>query len=85
VSASLHVVRETNLLDVPATLRELADSMEAGAYGEMLGCVVVWDADDIGISYCGGGEAGPRAMLLLQVGLGKMVASVIDAKADDGR
>lgn len=80
MTAQLHVLRETNLLDVPATLRNIADEIEAGKYGTAEGCAVVLDADNVEIFYMGTGEAGPNAHLLFSVGAAKMVAAVIEAK-----
>lgn len=79
--SNLHVLRETNLLDVPATLRNLADAMEKGQFGSINGCVVVWDCEDgLEVSYCGTGEAGPNAHLLLHAGAAKMMAAVLGGK-----
>lgn len=82
MSARLHVLREANLQDVPATLREIADSIEAGEYGTAKGCAVVLDADRVHVFYTGTGEAGPNAHLLFSVGAAKMVQVVIDSQRD---
>ena len=81
MTASLLVMRETNLLDVPATLRNIADCIEAGDYGKANGCAVVLDADTLETFYMGSGEAGPNAHLLFSVGAAKMVARVLDEKS----
>jgi len=79
--SNLHVIRETNLLDVPATLRNLADAMEKGQFGAINGCVVVWDCEDgLEVSYCGPGDAGPNAHLLLHAGAAKMMHLVLAEK-----
>lgn len=75
------VLRETNLQDIPSTLRNIADSIEDGEYGEAAGCVVVLDADQLEVFYTGTGEAAPNAHLLLHAGAGKMVQRVLDEKA----
>ena len=77
---NLVLMRETNLLDIPATLRNIADSIEAGQYGDAMGCAVVLDARKLEVFYCGTGEAAPNTHLLLHAGAAKMVARVIDAK-----
>lgn len=78
--SNLRLLRETSLLDVPAVLRNLADAMERGEYGQINGCVVVWDADTLEVSYAGTGEAAPNAHLLLHAGAAKMMARVIEGK-----
>lgn len=78
--AELHVMRQTNLQDVPATLRNIAEGIENGEYGEVLGCVVVLDAKELGVHYMGTGEAAPNTALLLHAAIGKMVAGVLEAK-----
>lgn len=78
----LVVLRETTLRDIPATLRNIAASIEAGAFGKALGCAVVLEADGVEVFYCGDGEAGPNTHLLLSVGAAKMVARVLEGKCD---
>ena len=78
--SNLHILRETNLLNIPATLREIADAIEKGEYGEGLGCAVVLDADRLNVFYCGTGEAAPNTHLLLSAGAAKMVAAVLEEK-----
>jgi hypothetical protein len=77
---NLVVMRETNLLNIPATLRNIADAIEAGDYGEATGCALVLDAATLEVFYCGTGEAGPNTHLLLHAGAAKMVARVVEAK-----
>jgi hypothetical protein len=77
---NLTVIYETNLLNVPATLRNLADAMERGEYGEVRACVVAWEAAEVHVSYCGRGEAGPNAHLLLHVAAAKMVQAVLEVQ-----
>lgn len=78
---NLVLLRETNLLDIPATLRNIAADIEAGEFGKAQGCAVVLDADGLEVFYCGTGEAGPNAHLLFSAGAAKMVARVLDEKA----
>lgn len=66
-------MRETNLRNIPATLRALADKIEEGAYGPTSRCVIVWEADELEISYTGEGEAGPNAFILLHAGAQKLI------------
>lgn len=78
---NLHILRETTLLDVPATLRNLADSIAAGDYGTVNAAVIVWDSEEgLDASYCGTGEAAPNAHLLLHAGATKMMQAVMDGK-----
>jgi hypothetical protein len=76
----LRVIHETNLKDVAATLRNIATEIEAGTYGKPQGCVLVLDADDLGVFYMGLGEAAPNAHLLLAAGGAKMLRAVLDGK-----
>lgn len=78
---NLVLMRETNLLDIPATLRNIADSIERGEVGTAKGCAVVVDADELEVYYTGSGEAGPNAHLLFCAGAAKMMAGVL-ARAD---
>lgn len=80
MSAELVVLRETNVLDVPATLRKIADGIEAGEFGEAVACTVVLDAHSLEVFYMGSGEAGPNAHLLLHAGAAKMLQRVLDGK-----
>lgn len=79
--SNLYVIRDTNLLDVPAVLRNLADSMDSGQFGAINGCVVVWDSEEgLDVSYSGTGEAAPNAHLLLHAGAAKMMQAVLGGK-----
>ncbi len=78
--SNLHILRETNLLDIPATLRNIADSIEKGEWGAVKNCVVVADGDELNVSYTGSGEAAPNAYLLLHAGAAKMMHAVLVAK-----
>lgn len=80
--SNLHLLRETNLLDIPATLRQIARAIEDGKHGAAVGCAVVLNAGDIedGVSvfFAGTGEAGPHAHLLLCAGAAKMMRGVLE-------
>ena len=73
---TVHVMRETNLQDVPAALRGIADLIEAGEFGQPLGCAVVLRADVIRTFYSGFGEAFPTAHLLLHIGAASMLKAL---------
>jgi hypothetical protein len=77
---NLVLLRETNLLDVPATLRKIADGIEAGDHGQVHAAVLVLDAAQVAVFYAGSGEAGPNGHLLLHAGAAKMVQAVLEAK-----
>lgn len=77
---NLHVIREHTLQDIPAVLREIADSVEAGNFGKPVGCVVVLDAEALNVFYTGSGEAGPNAYILLHAGAAKMMQGVMAEK-----
>lgn len=78
--SNLVLLRKTNLLDVPATLRSIADSIEAGEHGTPNCAVLVLDAEGLDVFYMGTGEAAPNAHLLLHAGAAKMLQAVLDAK-----
>jgi hypothetical protein len=78
--AELHVLRETSLLDIPATLRRWADDIEAGEHGNVSGCVIVLDADKLAVGYMGSGEAAPNTCLLMNAAIAFMIAPVLEAK-----
>jgi len=80
VTATLHAL-PPSVLEIPATLRWIADQIEAGEYGRHVdGCVVVLDADLIRVTWSGNGERGPSAHLLLTLGAARIVAEVLEAK-----
>jgi hypothetical protein len=62
-------LRKTNLTDVPACLRVLADKMENGDVRPSAHCIVVSEGPDGGIDLYGYGEVGTRAT---EVGLLQM-------------
>ena len=68
-------------LDVPATLRWIAEQIEAGEYGPVEGAAVVLDADRLRIMWAGKGERGPCAHLLFTLGAARIVAEVLEHKA----
>ena len=79
--SNIHLLRDTTLRDIPATLRALADEVEGGKFGKAESCVVVIDAEyALEVSFCGSGEAAPNAHLLLHAGAAKMMHAVISEK-----
>ena len=80
MTAQLHVLRETNLQDVAATLRNIADDIAAGEFGKVNACALTLDADRVEVFYMGTGEAAPNATLLFNVAIAKMTARVLEAK-----
>lgn len=79
--ANLHVMRDSNLLDVAATLRNIAANIEAGAYGEPIACMVVLDADKVELFSMGAGKFHAAEMhLLLGVAQHKMQLGVLNLK-----
>lgn len=80
MSAQLHVIHQHTLLDIPSTLRAIADAIEKGDYGEATDCAVVLDAAMVEVFYCGTGEAAPNAHLLLHAGAAKMMSAVMAEK-----
>lgn len=77
------VMRTTNLRDVAATLRNIADDIDSGVIEDVKSCVVVIDALDVETFYCGDGEAGPNAHLLLGVGMHLMQTRLLEYKEQD--
>lgn len=80
MSATLHVIHNTSLVDVPSVLRNIADAIERGEYGTVLSGALVLDAEAIEVFHMGEGEAAPNAHLLLHMGAAKMVKAVMGAK-----
>jgi hypothetical protein len=65
---------------VPATLRAIADAIERGDYGQVLGAALVVDADNLETFYTGTGETAPNAHLLFHAGAAKMMHAVMAYK-----
>lgn len=78
--SNIHLLRETNLLNVPATLREIADEIEIGTYGGVKCGVLVLDGAGLEVFYMGTGEAAPNAHLLLHCGAAKMTEAVVKGR-----
>jgi len=69
-----------HLLDVPATLRRIADDIERGEFGQVNAAALVLDAFELECFFCGSGETGPNAHLLFHAGAAKMMAAVLGGK-----
>lgn len=74
----LHVIHESSLKNIPATLRSIADSIERGDIGRAIGCAVAVEADQFAVYYAGSGEAGPRTVLLLATAQAKIIQGVLE-------
>lgn len=78
MAADLHVIHETSLCDHVAKLRELADAIEAGAYGDV-GCLgVVLLGDTCEVFGFGRDSAAPSVAMLLHAGFMKLSRAVAD-------
>jgi len=78
--ADLHVLRETNLKNVSATLRNIADDIDHDKYGDVRAACIVLDAFKLQVHFMGAGEAGPEAYLLLGMGQYKMAKLIFEEK-----
>ena len=74
----LHIIHESSLKNIPATLRSIADSIERGDIGRAIGCAVAVEADKFAVYYAGSGEAGPRTVLLLATAQAKIIQGVLE-------
>lgn len=72
---------DETLRDVPGKLRRLADDVERGAYGTVLGCAVVLDADGIELFGFGEGVTSANdAWALFNLGAAKFARTVLEEK-----
>ena len=76
----LVVMRETNLKDVSATLRNIADAIDNNEYGEVRAAALVLDAYKLEVFFTGDGESGTEAYLLFGMGQYKMAKLIYDMK-----
>lgn len=86
MSAQVVTLRETNLRDVIGTLKALVAEMEAGAYGNVTECAVVWvGRDGLAVSYAApdAPHPGPAAHLLLHMGQLYIAQSSMGATSGD--
>jgi len=73
---NLHIINNTNLRDHVEKLRELADAIEDGRYGDV-GCVaVVVLGDECSVFGFGADSAAPSVALLLHAGFFKLSQAV---------
>lgn len=75
-ATNLRVIYETNFRDVPATLRAIADQIEAGDFGAVSQCAVVALGDTCEVFGLGPGCEGDSIALLLQAGAMRMIEQV---------
>lgn len=75
---NLHVIHETSLCDVPAKLRELAQSIENGVYGEIDCCAVATFGDELSIFGFGTDSKGLTAHCLFHAAAVKIAQGFIN-------
>lgn len=81
--ADLHVIYDTNYRELLPTLRKIADSIEAGEYGDVTQCAVVLFGDDLKIFGMGpDSEATSIGMLFSAAHL--RVAKALEEHGQDG-
>lgn len=78
MSADIRVIYESNFRDPAATLRVIADEIDAGKYGDVgqFALVLLGDTCEV---FTGGHESGPcDAAALLQAGAFRLVQSIAE-------
>lgn len=86
MSAQVVTLRETNLRDVIGTLKALVAEMEAGAYGNVTECAVVWvGSEGLEVSYAASDapHPGPATHLLLHMGQLRIAQGSMGATSGD--
>jgi len=68
---------ESNFRDVPATLRRIADEMEAGGYGEVSCAGLVLLGDSLEVFGMGPDSEAPSVALVLNAGVMKLTMPVL--------
>lgn len=81
--AKLSVIQETSLCDVPAKLRELADEIEQGVYGNVGCCAVALLGDEFTIFGFGEDSRAPSAHCLFHAAAVKLAMAFVEHGADD--
>lgn len=78
MSASLSVVSlyDSNIRDPSATLRRIADGIEAGSYGDVGEVAIVLLGDRCEVFSCGPASDPSTAVMLLQAGAHRMIAAI---------
>jgi hypothetical protein len=71
-------IYESNFRDAAASLRRMADDIEAGSYGEVHGVAVVLDGDKIEVFGMGKKSEPEQTALLLQAGSLKLTRMFLD-------
>lgn len=78
MSAEIVTLHQSNFRDPAATLRDIADEIEAGKYGAV-GCLgIVVMGDDLEVFGAGPDSEGPAVAVLLHAGFNKLCNSMID-------
>ena len=69
-------INHADQADIPAVLRQLARDIENAEIDVVRNCVVAMDGSNgVNVVYCGYGEAGPSAHLLLHKGMQKIAGA----------
>lgn len=76
MAATLHVLPSSQLQDIPAMLRRLADDMEAGLYGRVTECAVVTNGAQLDVFGFGAAD-GTVTHYLLGCGMAKLQAPAL--------
>lgn len=74
--AEVVTLYETNSRNVVAMLRELADDIEAGKYGEVGEAAAVINGDTVEVFAGGSAQDGASTAILLQAGALRMIRAV---------
>jgi hypothetical protein len=80
MTADLKVVElyDSNFRDVAATLRVIADEIEAGKYGDVGCCGVVLMGDTVEVFRTGSDSAAPSVASLLYAGFLRLMQPMVD-------
>lgn len=70
-------IYESNFRDVPATLRRIADEIEAGSYGEVSCVGLVLLGDSLEVFGIGPDSEAPSIALVLNAGVMKLTMPVL--------
>lgn len=75
---NLSVIHETSLVDVPAKLRELADEIEQGVYGEVGCCAVALLGNEFAIFGFGSDSRATSAHCLFHAAAVKLAMGFVE-------
>ena len=76
--AEVHTIYETNFRNPAATLRVIADGIDAGQYGEVTQIALVLLGDTCEVFGAGIDADGSTSAMLLQAGAHRMIVQVAD-------